>query len=216
MTGRPELKDMDAIVLAGGQSSRMGVPKAHLPFGNGTLIESVIAILRPLFRTVYVVGRDRDRLAGLDATLLIDDRDDQGPLVGLARGLSASNGPWRFAVGCDMPFLSPPVIRRMAGFLDDCDALAAVVEGRTQPLHAFYSTGCLPAALELLEMGNTSLRALLEACKVRSISGSDLMDLDPELTSFMDIDTHEEYMAARQRAERAGTPKPPPEDKPSR
>ena len=206
---------MDALVLAAGQSSRMGMPKAHLPFGDATLIETVISALRPLFRTVYVVGRDRDRLAGLGAELLIDDRDDQGPLVGLARGLAASDGPWRFAVGCDMPFLSPPVIRRMASFLDDCDAMAAIVEGRTQPLHAFYSTGCLPAALGLLEMGNTSLRALLEACKVRSISGSELLDVDPELTSFMDIDTHEEYMAARQRAERAGTPKPPPENESS-
>lgn len=202
MTSPLDLREIDAIVLAGGQSARMGVPKAHLPFGISTLIETALATLRPLFRTVYVVGRDRERLAGLGAALLIDDRDDQGPLVGLAQGLSASDARWCFAVGCDMPFLSPPVIRRMAGFLDDSDALAAVVEGRTQPLHAFYSTGCLPAALGLLEAGNTSLRSLLEACKVRSISGSDLLDLDPGLTSFMDIDTHEEYMAARQRAER--------------
>ena len=182
----------------------MGVPKAHLPFGNGTLIESVIAILRPIFRTVYVVGRERERLAGLDATLLTDDRDDQGPLVGLARGLSASDGPWCFAVGCDMPFLSPRVIRRMANFLDDCDVLAAKVEGRIQPLHAFYSTGCLPTALGLLDKGDTSLKALLEACKVRSVDGSEFHDLDPELSSFKDLDTEEEYMAARQLVEGGG------------
>ena len=108
----------------------MGVPKAHLPFGNATLLETVVATLRPVFKTVYVVCRDRERLAGLGATLLIDDRDDQGPLVGLARGLSASDARWCFAVGCDMPFLSPQVIRRMASFLDDCDVLAANVEGR--------------------------------------------------------------------------------------
>ena len=110
-----------------------GAPKAHLPFGSATLIETVVATLRPVFKAVYVVGRDRERLAGLGATLLIDDRDEQGPLVGLARGLSASDAPWRFAVGCDMPFLSPRVIRRMASFLDDCDVLAANVEGRIQP-----------------------------------------------------------------------------------
>ena len=94
----------------------MGAPKAHLPFGNATLIETVVATLRPVFKTVYVVGRDRERLVDLGVTLLIDDRDEQGPLVGLARGLSASDAPWCFAVGCDMPFLSPLVIRRMGEF----------------------------------------------------------------------------------------------------
>ena len=197
MVNKPDLQQMDAIVLAGGQSTRMGVPKAQLPFGNGTLIESVIATLRPVFRTVYVAGRERDRLAGLDATLLIDDREDRGPLVGLARGLSASDAPWCFAVGCDMPFLSPQVIRRMASFLDDCDVLAARVEGHIQSLHAFYYTGCLPRALGLLDKGNTSLKALLEACDVRLIDGSEFLDLDPGLDSFTDLDTVEEFRAAR-------------------
>ena len=204
MTSPLDLREIDAIVLAGGQSARMGVPKAHLPFGSSTLIETALATLRPLFRTVYVVGRDRERLAGLGAALLIDDRDDQGPLVGLARGLSASDARWCFAVGCDMPFLSPRVIRRMASYLDGCDALAAKVAGRIQPLHAFYSTACLPTALGLLDRGDTSLKALLEACKVRSIDGSEFHDLDPELTSFMDLDTEEEYMTARQMVERVG------------
>ncbi len=98
----------------------------------------------------------------------------------------------------------------MASFLDGCDVLAANVEGRIQPLHAFYSTGCLPAALGLLDKGSTSLKALLAACKIRSIDGRDFLDLDPELTSFMDLDTEEEYRAARQIVERAGTLEPAP------
>ena len=200
--GRPDLHDMDAIVLAGGQSVRMGVPKAHLPFGDSTLIETVVAVLRPLFRTVYVVGRDHEPLTDLAVTALTDDRDDRGPLVGLARGLSASDASWCFLVGCDMPFLSPQVIGRMASLLDDCDVLAASVEGHVQPLHAFYSTACLPAALRPLDEGDTSLKGLLAACKVRSVDGSDFLDLNPELTSFMDLDTEDEYRAARRIVER--------------
>ena len=211
VTDQPELRGMDAIVLAGGQSARMGVPKAHLPFRDSTLIETVIAILRPVFRTVYLVGRERDRLSGLDATLLIDDRDDGGPLVGLARGLSASDAPWCFAVGCDMPFLSPRVIGRMADAIEDCDVLAASVEGHVQPLHAFYSTACLPAALRLLDEGNTSLRALLNASRVRSVDARGFVDVDPELDSFRDLDTAEEYNAALRIAGHAGAPMPAPE-----
>ena len=202
--GPLDLHDVDAIVLAGGQSVRMGVPKAHLPFGDSTLIETVVAKLRPLFKTVYVVGRDHEPLAELAVTALTDDRDDRGPLVGLSRGLSASDASWCFLVGCDMPFLSPRVIGRMASLLGDCDVLAASVEGHIQPLHAFYSTACLPAALRLLDEGDTSLKALLAACKVRSIDGSDFLDLDPELTSFMDLDSEAEYISALRIAGHAG------------
>ena len=205
MTGQRELSDMDAVVLAGGQSTRMGTPKAHLPFRGSTLIGTVVAALQPLFRTVYVVSRDLERLSGLDATLLIDDRDDQGPLVGLVRGLSESDSQWCFAVGCDMPFLSPPVIRRMAGLLDNCDVLAAVVEGQIQPLHAFYSTARLRAAQCLLNAGNTSLKALLDASRVRTVDARSFLDVDPELTSFMDLDTEEEYRAAQRMAESRGS-----------
>ena len=212
MTSRSELRDMDAIVLAGGQSTRMGVPKAYLPFGSTTLIETVVAVLQPLFRTLYVVGRDGKRPAGLSVTLLSDDRDDQGPLVGLARGLSASDGQWCFAVGCDMPFLSPRVISRMADAIEDCDALVAVVAGHIQPLHAFYSTACLPTALRLLDEGNTSLKALLDACRVRSVEARGFLDLDPELASFKDLDTEEEYRSALRTAGHAGAPKPAPEE----
>lgn len=211
MIGPPDLHDMDAIVLAGGQSVRMGVPKAHLPFGDSTLIETVVAALRPLFRTVYVVGRDHEPLADLAVTPLTDGRDDRGPLVGLARGLSASDAPWCFLVGCDMPFLSPQVIGRMASLLDDCDVLAASVEGHVQPLHAFYSTACLPAALRLLDEGDTSLRALLSASRVRCVDARGLVDVDAELDSFRDLDTAEEYDAALRIAGHAGAPGPAPE-----
>ena len=88
--------------------------------------------------------------------------------------------------------------------------LAAYVEGHIQPLHAFYSIGCLSTALGLLDRGNTSLKALLAACKVHSIDGGDLLDLDPELTSFMDLDTEEEYRAVSQIIERVGALEPAP------
>ena len=192
----------------------MGVPKAHLPFGNATLLETVVATLRPVFKTVYVVCRDRERLAGLGATLLIDDRDDQGPLVGLARGLSASDAPWRFAVGCDMPFLSPQVIRRMASLPPTtATCWRRTLKGRIQPLHAFYSTACLSTALGLLDEGTTSLKALLATCKVQYVDGREFLDLDPELASFMDLDTEVEYRAAREMSERVGALEPRPVDR---
>ena len=187
---------MDAMVLAGGASKRLGSPKALLPLGNTTLVEAVLARLRPLFRRLLVVARDLEGLTELDATVLVDNRPERGPLVGLTRGLEASDAPWCFVVGCDMPFLNPQVILRMAERLEGCDILAPRVNGHFQPLHAFYGQACLPLARELLDRGNTSPLDLFHRCRVRTIEASELLDIDPDLLSFRDLDTVEEYQAA--------------------
>ena len=82
---------MDAIVLAGGDSRRMGFPKAFLTLGDTTLIETVISRLQPIFRRVLVVARDSKGLTDLDAVVLTDQRMERGPLVGVARGLAISD-----------------------------------------------------------------------------------------------------------------------------
>lgn len=194
--------DLDALVLAGGESRRVGSPKALMPLGGTTLIRTVIALLHPLFRRVVVVARDNQALASLGIEVLTDARPERGPLVGLARGLAASDAPWCFVVGCDMPFLRPQVIHRMAAHLGGCDILAPQVEGWLQPLHAFYGQGCLPYAEELLDSGVTSLRALFPLCKVRGIAAADFLDIDPELLSLKDVNTMEDYQAAQRLVQR--------------
>ena len=195
---QPTTHDLDALVLAGGESRRMNFPKALLPLGSGTLIGTVLALLQPLFRRVLVVARDSEGLAGLGVEVLTDERPERGPLVGLARGLAASDAPWCFLVGCDMPFLRSEVIQRMAERLSGCDILVPHLEGRFQSLHAFYGQGCLPYARELLEKGITFPRALFPHCRVRTVAAADFLDIDPDLLSFRDLNTMEDYQAARQ------------------
>ncbi|MBF8267051.1 MAG: putative molybdenum cofactor guanylyltransferase [Dehalococcoidia bacterium] len=201
MSKQYNTRDMDALVLAGGESRRVGSPKALLPLGNTNLIGAVLARLQPLFRRVLVVARDGESLAGLGATVLVDGRLERGPLVGLTRGLEASDAPWCFVVGCDMPFLSPAVIHRMVEHLSGCDILAPSLGGHLQTLHAFYGRACLPLARGLLKEGNTSPRALFPLCTFRTMEATEFLDIDPELLSFRDLDTVEEYQAALQLAQ---------------
>ena len=101
------------------------------------VLSTVLARLRALFRRVLVVARDEEGLRGLDVEVLADGRLERGPLVGMVRGLEASDAPWCFVVGCDMPFLNPEAIRRMVERLGECDILAPYLEDRSQTLHAF-------------------------------------------------------------------------------
>ena len=91
---QPKLSQFDAIVLAGGESWRMGTPKANLQFGDSSLIGAAVAALKPVFRQVFVVTRDKASLPDLGVEILEDDHPLQGPLVGMVRGLSHCNAGW--------------------------------------------------------------------------------------------------------------------------
>ncbi len=190
---------MDAILLAGGQGRRMGgLVKAFLPVGGQPVIDRSLAVLRPMFRCVHIVTRTR---AGWDAyqeRLLTDDRPESGPLVGLARGLAASEAEWCFLAAGYMPFLGPAVIAVMARATEeDVDAVALRTGRLFQPLHAFYRRSCLPLAEDALAHGRTSVQDILRAVRVHAIAPEDLRGLDAGLTAFRDIDTPEDYAQAQ-------------------
>ena len=149
-----------------------------------------------LFRRVLVVTRDSTSLPDLPVEVLEDGRAVHGPLAGLARGLSASDAGWCFVVGCDMPLLLPAVIHRMTEKLGGCQILVPYLGCHHQTLHAYYSRTCLPLAEELLNQGMSSLMALHSLSKVRPLSSTEFLDIDPELRSFKDMDTVEDYEAA--------------------
>ena len=200
MTQGPDISELDAIVLAGGGSRRMGAAKATLPFGSTSLVGAAVGALRPVFRRVLVVTRDKSSLSGLlpgsDVEILEDERPLHGPLVGVARGLAHSDAPWCFVAACDMPFLQARVVRMLAAHLGDCDAVVPEHNGRLQTLHAFYSRRCLPIAEELLEQGLTSMRDLLSHCRVTELSQDRFTGIPGGARSFHDLDTVEEYRAA--------------------
>ncbi len=196
MNRSPDISKLDAIVLAGGDSRRMGAVKAALPFGDTSLAGAAVAVLQPVFRQVLVVTRNKDLLPGIDAEVLEDAWPLQGPLVGLARGLAHSDADWCFVAACDMPFLQVGVIKEMAKHLTGCDAVIPEYDGRLQTLHAFYSQACLPIAQGLLEKGITSMRALVSGCRVTKLSQEHFVHIPDGMRSFRDLDTTEEYRAA--------------------
>lgn len=187
---------MDAIVLAGGQSRRMGCTKANMPLNGSTLVGRVVSTLLPIFKRVLLVGPDSHGMDKLGADVFPDAWPQRGPLVGLATGLAASNAPWCFLVGCDMPFLQEAVIFRMADQLEGCDILVPEIDGSLQPLHAFYRKECLSYAERLLAEGTTSLRSLIQLCPVRVYPVEDALEVDADLMSFRDLDTPEDYRQA--------------------
>ncbi|MCK9202190.1 MAG: molybdenum cofactor guanylyltransferase [Gallionella sp.] len=182
------ITDCTAVILAGGDSRRMGQDKAMLPLGGKTLLQHVTDSVAQVFPQVIVSVRQPR--TGLDLPQVCDAFPDGGPLAGLAAALESIETPWLFAVGCDMPFLAPAVIEALARQRAGHQAVVPVVQGHPQPLAAFYARECIEAMRDIQAGGGKrSLRALLERLDVCYVDEAQLREYDPQLRSFFDLDT---------------------------
>src|SRR5262245_60341239 len=99
------------VVLCGGQSSRMGRPKAWLPFGGELMLPRVVRLLGEAVRPVVVVAAPGQDVPPLPPEIAVvrDEERGRGPLQGLAAGLDALTGQADavYLSSCDVPFLRP-------------------------------------------------------------------------------------------------------------
>ena len=183
-----------AIVMAGGGSSRMGMDKANLTLGDQTLLQTVAATMQQLFPQVIVSVRQPR--AGIDLPQVCDEQPDGGPLAGLAASLGKITTPWAFMVACDMPFVVPEVVELLAKYRLQHQAVVPVVHGHPQPLAAFYAASCLGPLRASLAVQQKSLRNVLKQLDVRYVDEAEMLEADPLLRSFFDLDTPQDVAAA--------------------
>ena len=189
------IADCTAIVMAGGDSRRMGTDKANVTLGEKTLLQTVTATMQQLFPQVIVSVRQPR--AGIDLPQVCDEVPDGGPLAGLAASLGQITTPWAFMVACDMPFVVPEVVELLAGYRSQQhQAVVPIVHGHPQPLAAFYATSCLAPLRASLAAQQKGLRGVLKQLDVRYVDEAEMLEADPHLRSFFDLDTPQDVEAA--------------------
>jgi molybdopterin-guanine dinucleotide biosynthesis protein A len=152
MSARRELP-IEAFVLAGGRSRRMGRDKALLEWGGSRLVERAVQSLRGVCALVRIVG-DREDLNRL-APVVADTFPGSGPLGGIHAALAATTHDWNLFLPVDMPLLPAGfpawMLDRVA--LTEAVATMPVVAGLPQPLCAVYHRAMEPALREELTAG---------------------------------------------------------------
>ncbi|MDR7522890.1 MAG: molybdenum cofactor guanylyltransferase [Armatimonadota bacterium] len=190
------LAELTGIVLAGGQSRRMGTDKAFVPIDGVPMIQRVVEALRTCCAEVVIVAKDRARYEGLGTRVVVDASPQQLPLVGLCSGLAAVTTPWAFAAACDLPFLSARTVRLLSHFAVGFDAAVPHVDGRWHPLHAVYAAAAAPALEGRLAAGVRRLHEALEGLRVRAVTADDLRAADPHLRTLANINTPHQHRAS--------------------
>ncbi|MDR7866431.1 MAG: molybdenum cofactor guanylyltransferase [Sporomusaceae bacterium] len=183
---------LTGIVLAGGQSSRMGRDKACLPWGEGDLLNTVLAALAPVCGRLIVVSNVPRAISLAEVAVVADRYRGCGPLAGIHAGLLASGEGYSFVAACDMPYLRADAVAYMAKAAEGYDAAAPYVDGHFHPLHAVYHHRCLPAVEALLAGGRYRVVDFYDMVSLRRVSKDELASLDPELRMLRNMNSPED------------------------
>lgn len=188
------------VVLCGGQSSRMGRPKAWLPFGGETMLARVVRLLGEVVAPVVVVAAPGQDVPPLppEVAVVRDPERGRGPLQGLAAGLEALRGraDAAYLSSCDVPLLQPAFVRRLIEMLGDHDIAVPEVGGYRHPLAAVYRLEVAALAARLLAEDRLRPAFLFDQARTRFVRPEELADVDPELQSLRNLNTPAEYEEA--------------------
>jgi molybdopterin-guanine dinucleotide biosynthesis protein A len=188
------------VVLCGGQSRRMGRPKAWLPFGGERLLTRVVRLLGEAVSPVVVVAAPVQDLPPLpvDVAVARDDEFGRGPLQGLAVGLAALQGraDAAYLCSCDAPFLQPAFVRRLIDLLGPHAICAPRVGDYLHPLAAVYRLDAAAAARRLLAEERLRPVFLFDLLPTRVVGPEELADVDPTFQSLRNLNTLDDYEAA--------------------
>ena len=187
---------MTAVILAGGQSRRMGRDKLYLTLGGETLLERALRRYGEAFPRVLVSVAGPEKLPELGDRRVFDVYPGAGPLAGLHAGLLAS-GEDVFLTGADMPCTSPEKARMLAELCGDAEACVLTDgEGRWEPLFGYYRPAVLPRAEALLAAGRRSMGALLASVRLREVRLSELGE-GPDSLLLRNVNLPEDYEKLR-------------------
>jgi molybdopterin-guanine dinucleotide biosynthesis protein A len=194
------------IVLCGGQSRRMGRPKAWLPFAGEIMLPRVVRLLGEAVAPVVVVAAPEQDVPPLPAGVDVvrDEEKGRGPLQGLAAGLAAlrDRADAAYLSSCDVPFLRPAFVRRLVDLLGDHTICVPRVGEYHHPLAAVYRIEVADAVARLLAEDRLRPFFLFEAVPTRVVGAEELADVDPTFQTLRNLNTPEDYETALRTAEK--------------
>ncbi len=184
------------IILGGGKGERIGKNKPFLKIKGKNILEiQVEKLARVSKEIIFVVNKKPLKKIDL-AKVVFDDFPYFGPLGGILSGLKASSSYWNFVVAGDMPFINLDLINFLASQREDFDVVVPFLNGKPEPLFAFYSKSCLKAIEKKVKEGERKVISFFSDVNVKYVDEEEVRKYDPELLSFFNINTDGDYQKA--------------------
>lgn len=157
------------VVLAGGQSSRMGKDKALIERDGRTLISNAVELLRSQAEELLIIG-DPVKYARIGPLVIADDTAGQGPLGGVVTALRYAWNDRLIVLACDMPNVTGALVEHLKSALATTDdAVVPQCDGRLEPLSAVYHRRCRNVFADRLRAGELKMSDAIERVHARYV-----------------------------------------------
>lgn len=181
------------LILAGGNSERMGRDKSKLDFGGKSLLQRIINEHRKIVDQVYVIGKNEYEVE--NAVGIPDSVENIGPIGGLFTGMNHIKADWYLISPCDMPFLKYIDLQKIIDTSEEnnCDAVVANSDNGIESLVAIYNKSILSLMEENINKGKLAIRGLFEQIQIKYLHfNGKIFEKDP----FFNINYPEDYEKA--------------------
>jgi molybdopterin-guanine dinucleotide biosynthesis protein A len=193
---------ISAAILAGGQSTRMGIDKAFVEVGGMPVIVRIIERLRGLGSETVIIANSPQEYIHLGLPVHVDLIPGKGPLGGLYTALSVTQGDHTLVVSCDQPFLNRSLLDFLLSLREGYDVVVPLNrENYPQSMHAVYSKACLKPIRSRLEINQLKVIGFFPDVRVREVVGAEIDRFDPQRWSFINVNTPEDLIEAQRLAE---------------
>jgi molybdopterin-guanine dinucleotide biosynthesis protein A len=191
-----KLKQVTAVVLAGGRGSRIGRDKAFIRLSGRPLIEHIASKAAGVFEKVIISGPESLNKMGFAA--VPDQHAGAGPIAGILSGLTVSQTPWIMVLPCDSPFVPEKFMRGMAALINDHEVVVPRAGGHYEPLHSLYSRELIPRFKHSISRGESKIISLYEKARLLEVGPEIYGPWDPEEMAFFNINTEDDFRRAEE------------------
>ena len=192
-------QNFSSIILAGGESSRIGENKALLSVIAEPLIKIVKERLEKISNKIYIVTLNPEDYSFLDNVEFVKDiyPEKKSILEAMYSGLKASSDEYNFICSCDLPYLNINLVNYLYSLTTNFDAVVPIFNNDTKTLHAFYSKKCLEPMEKVLEKGNKKVSRIFIYLNIKYVPEKALIEEDDKLLSFFSVKTYLDYMLCK-------------------
>jgi len=194
------------FIMAGGESSRMGVDKGLLEIAGVPMIVRAARLVESVVGAPAVVVGTPEKYRALGLRAIADDGPHCGPLGGIATALRASDAEWNLIVACDLPYLTRKWLEYLLQRARDSDAeavvplnLAPANKRGAEPLCAVYHKGAEQAMRRALERGVRKVTDGLAELRVEVIEPAAWKGFDFDGLLFKNVNTPADYEEAKRK-----------------
>ena len=185
------MEPISVVILSGGESSRMGVPKACLTIKGKTFVEQIASHMVPADEILLSVKKTED-FPQIPLIHIEDFFPGCGPMAGIHSALIHSRNPLVFVTACDYPFISWQTVEELYSYYQNGEDVVIPVNeyGRYQAVCGLYHRRILPVMEHMLQHGEFRLRNLLDCCRCVKVPEHAFTD---HQNKFKNINTIEDY-----------------------